>query len=60
MVALIASYKNETAEDIAASHLSVLDYFSKAGLSIVSIGSDGAAIKTWSINIYAFKRWMQE
>ncbi|PLW08899.1 hypothetical protein PCANC_24324 [Puccinia coronata f. sp. avenae] len=38
-----ASYDKETAEEIAASHISVLDYCSKAGMSIISIGSDGAA-----------------
>ncbi|PLW51200.1 hypothetical protein PCANC_11431 [Puccinia coronata f. sp. avenae] len=43
VVALIASYNDEDAEDIASSHISVLDCCSKAGMSIVSIGSDGAA-----------------
>ena len=42
-VALIASYHDEEAEDIASSHILVLDYCSKAGMSIVSIGSNGAA-----------------
>ena len=40
---MVASYENETAEDISASHISVLEYSSKAGMSVVSIGSDGAA-----------------
>jgi hypothetical protein len=43
VVALVASYDKETAEEIAASHISVLDYCSKAGMLIISIGSDGAA-----------------
>ncbi|PLW19662.1 hypothetical protein PCANC_04824 [Puccinia coronata f. sp. avenae] len=43
VVALVASYKKETAEDIAASHLLVLNYCSQSGMSIISIGSDGAA-----------------
>jgi hypothetical protein len=43
VVALLASYDKETAEDIAASHISVLECCSKAGMSVVSIGSDGAA-----------------
>jgi hypothetical protein len=43
VVALVASYKKETAEDIAASHLSVLNYCSQSGMSIISIGSDGPA-----------------
>ncbi|PLW42688.1 hypothetical protein PCASD_08506 [Puccinia coronata f. sp. avenae] len=43
VVALVASYDKETAEDIAASHISVLEYCSKAGMSILSLGSDGAA-----------------
>ncbi|KAI7944157.1 hypothetical protein MJO28_011685 [Puccinia striiformis f. sp. tritici] len=43
VVALIASYDKETAEEIAASHISVLNFCSKVGMSIVSIGSDGAA-----------------
>jgi hypothetical protein len=40
---LVASYDKEGAEEIAASHLSVLEFCSKAGMSVVSIGSDGAA-----------------
>jgi hypothetical protein len=39
-VALVASYDKEKDEDI-----SVLDYCSKAGMSIISIGSDDAATK---------------
>ncbi|PLW21867.1 hypothetical protein PCANC_03352 [Puccinia coronata f. sp. avenae] len=52
VVALIASYKNETAEDIAISHISVLDYCSKAGMSIISIGSDGAAMEISALRIF--------
>ncbi|KAA1111413.1 hypothetical protein PGTUg99_007446 [Puccinia graminis f. sp. tritici] len=51
VVALVASYDKETAEDIAASHISVLDYCSKAGMSIVSIGSDGAATEISALRI---------
>ncbi|PLW57043.1 hypothetical protein PCANC_02769 [Puccinia coronata f. sp. avenae] len=43
VVALVASYDKETSEEITASHILVLDYCSKAGMSIISIGSDGAA-----------------
>jgi hypothetical protein len=42
-VALVASYDKETADKIAASHISVLNFCSQAGMSVVSIGSDGAA-----------------
>jgi hypothetical protein len=45
VVALVASDDKETAEDIAASHLLVLQYCLQAGMSILSIGSDGAATK---------------
>jgi hypothetical protein len=48
---LVASYKKETAEDIAASHLSVLEYCSKTGMSIISIGSDGAATEMSALRI---------
>ena len=42
-MALVASYNKENAEELAAIHLLVLECCSKAGLPIVSIGSDGAA-----------------
>ncbi|KAA1107762.1 hypothetical protein PGTUg99_014519 [Puccinia graminis f. sp. tritici] len=51
VVALVASYDKEKAEDIAASHIAVLDYCSQAGMSIVSIGSDGAATEISALRI---------
>jgi hypothetical protein len=51
VVALVASYDKENAEEIAAGHLSVLDYCSKAGMSIASIGSDGAATEISALRI---------
>ncbi|KAA1122302.1 hypothetical protein PGTUg99_036437 [Puccinia graminis f. sp. tritici] len=51
VVALVASYDKEKAEDIAASHISVLDYCSKSGMSVVSIGSDGAATEISALRI---------
>jgi hypothetical protein len=49
VVALVASYDKETAEEIASSHISVLEFCSKAGMSIVSIGSDGAATEVLAL-----------
>ncbi|KNE88136.1 hypothetical protein PSTG_18469, partial [Puccinia striiformis f. sp. tritici PST-78] len=51
VVALVASYDKENAEEIAAGHISVLDYCSKAEMSVVSIGSDGAATEISALRI---------
>ena len=40
LVDLFASYNKETTKDIAASHMSVLEYCSKSGISILSLGSN--------------------
>jgi hypothetical protein len=45
VVALLASYGKDTAKEISASHISVPECFSEAGILVVSIGSDGAATK---------------
>lgn len=45
VVALIASNGNETAEQLAALHQSFLKIADESGLSILSMGSDGAAVE---------------
>ncbi|PLW13713.1 hypothetical protein PCANC_21753 [Puccinia coronata f. sp. avenae] len=51
VVALVASYNKETAKDIASSHISVIDYCSKAGMLILSIGSNGAATEIAALRL---------
>ncbi|EGF98968.1 uncharacterized protein MELLADRAFT_95015 [Melampsora larici-populina 98AG31] len=43
VVALIASYKNETAEELITQHDTFISMSQTAGLQVLSLGSDGAA-----------------